>query len=126
MKVIIADDSSSIRRKLAEFLTKLGHQVIGQAQNGHEAVKLVALQQPDLVTLDLIMPELDGLSALRAIRYENRWVNIVMITGSPTVANKTAALEAGANAFLKKPVLKSELQNTIKKLNISLETGEAA
>ncbi|NQW44371.1 MAG: response regulator [Deltaproteobacteria bacterium] len=126
MKVIIADDSSSIRRKLAEFLTELGHQVIGQAQNGHEVVKLVALHQPDLVTLDLVMPELDGLSALRAIRYENRWTNIVMITGLSTVAHKTAALEAGATAFLKKPILKSELQKIIEKLNISLKKGEAA
>lgn len=127
MKVVIADDSSSIRIKLGRYLRELGHEVIGEAANGFEAVKLVSEKQPDLVTLDLVMPELDGLSALRAIRYENKSVLAIMVSSAATFANEIAANEAGANAFLRKPFDKISLQKTIDKVSPSRSSkGEAA
>ncbi|MFM8316099.1 MAG: response regulator transcription factor [Deltaproteobacteria bacterium] len=126
MKVVIADDSSTIRIKLARFLKDLGHQVIGEAENGFEALKIITHQKPDLVTLDLVMPELDGLSTLRAIRYENKEVLIIMISSAATLANEQAAHQAGANAFLKKPFDKDSLNSVIHKVCERKKTGDAA
>lgn len=126
MKVVIADDSSSIRIKLARYLRELGHEVVGEAANGFEAVKLVQEQKPDLVTLDLVMPELDGLSALRAIRYENKVVAVIMVSSAATFANELAARDAGANAFLRKPFDKEVLKNEILKLQHTKTVDERA
>lgn len=126
MKVVIADDSSTIRIKLARFFKELGHQVVGQAENGYEAIKLVTEQQPDLVTLDLVMPELDGLSTLRAIRYDNKSVLVIIVSSAATLANELAAHQSGANAFLKKPFDKVALKTVLEKVSLRIEAGDAA
>ncbi len=126
MKVVIADDSSSIRIKLGRYFKELGHEVIGEAVNGYEALKLVAEKKPDLVTLDLVMPELDGLSVLRAIRYENRKIWIVMVSSAATLANELAASQSGSNGFLKKPFDKESLRQLILKINIPIQSSEEA
>lgn len=126
MKVVITDDSSTIRIKLSRFFKELGHQVVGQAENGYEALKLIAEHQPDLVTLDWVMPEMDGLTTLRAIRYENKAVLVIMVSSAATLANELAAHQSGANAFLKKPFDKRSLQNVLDKMMLQPETGDAA
>ena len=118
MKVLIADDSSIIRIKLGRFLRDLGHQIIGEAENGAQAVNLFIEKQPDLVTLDLVMPEQDGLMALRAIRQRNSQVPVIMISSAATLANEMIANEAGATAFIKKPfdraILKAVIDSVLK------------
>jgi two-component system chemotaxis response regulator CheY len=126
MKVVITDDSSTIRIKMACFLKGLGHSVIGEAENGYEAIKLVNETDPDLVTLDLVMPELDGLSALKAIRSQNRKVLIVMVSSAATRANEAAAQKAGANGFLKKPFDKGSLRKVLEQISLSTSRGDAA
>ncbi|MBM4304551.1 MAG: response regulator [Deltaproteobacteria bacterium] len=126
MKVVIADDSSTIRIKMARFIKDLGHSVVGEAENGYEAIKLTNETEPDLVTLDLVMPELDGLSALKAIRSQNKTVLIVMVSSAATLANEAAAQKAGANGFLKKPFDKDSLRRILEQITHSVHRGDAA
>jgi two-component system, chemotaxis family, chemotaxis protein CheY len=126
MKVVIADDSSSIRIKLSRFLKELGHEVVGEAENGYQALKLISETAPDLVTLDLVMPELDGLSTLRALRHENKKVLVVMISSAATLANETSAAKEGANFFLKKPFDREALKSCLEKVIREGQSGAAA
>jgi len=126
MKVVIADDSSSIRIKLSRYLRDLGHEIVGEAVNGLEALKLVQSKSPDLVTLDLVMPEMDGLSALRCIRAENKNVLVIMVSSAATIANEKTAKEAGADAFLRKPFDKRSLEKTISEVSTKKSPNERA
>lgn len=126
MKVLIADDSSTIRIRLRTFLKELGHQVVGEAENGAQAFDLYIEKKPDLITLDWVMPEQDGFVTLEAIRKQNSKVLIVMISSAATLANQKAAREAGANAFLKKPFDREALKKTIESLSDGPKGEEAA
>jgi len=126
MKVVIADDSSSIRTKLARYFRELGHDVIGQAVNGVEAVKFTLEKGPDLVTLDIVMPELDGLSALSMIREDNPNVVVIMVSSAATLVNELAAKERGANGFLRKPFDKESLQKVISTVTTEKPSNERA
>ena len=81
-RVVIAEDEPLTRRDLAEMLTEMGHQVVGQARDGRAALDLVKETDPDLVLLDLMMPELDGIEAARRLSKE-RPVIIITAHSSP-------------------------------------------
>lgn len=101
-RVLVAEDEALIRLDLVELLTDEGFEVIGQAADGEEAVKLARELQPDLVIMDVKMPKMDGITAAEAIA-EERIAPIVMLTAFSQRELVERARDAGAMAYVVKP-----------------------
>ena len=108
MRVLIAEDETIIRLDVRALLERAGHEVVGEARDGEEAVALAAELEPDLVVMDVRMPHLDGIEAARAIT-DRRPVPIVMLTAYAEQDLVTRASEAGAFAYLVKPFREVDL-----------------
>lgn len=102
LRILIADDESIIRMDLREMLEGLGHEVVGEAGDGDEAVRLARSLDPDLVFLDVKMPRTDGLEALRLMNCE-RIRPVVILTAFSERSVIERAIELGAKAYLVKP-----------------------
>ena len=102
MRVLIADDHALFRDSLKSLLTARGHEVVGEARNGREAVELAKRVRPDVVLMDLTMPELDGLAATRLISADLPEVKVVVLTASDDDANLFEAIKSGAQGYLLK------------------------
>lgn len=104
MKILLVDDSKTERQILTSYLSKLGHKPI-VAENGLEAVKLFKTETPDLVLMDVIMPEMDGYQAARKIREENTtWIPIIFLSGRVDPEDIAEGIAAGGDDYLTKPV----------------------
>lgn len=108
MRVLIAEDEAIIRMDLREMLTEEGHEVVGEARDGAEAVELCERLKPDVVFMDVKMPGTDGLTAARAIG-EARMAPVVMVTAFSQAGLVRDAAEAGAMAYIVKPFTKSDI-----------------
>ncbi|HUR80166.1 MAG TPA: response regulator transcription factor, partial [Thermoanaerobaculia bacterium] len=102
MRILIADDHSLFRDGLRSLLLAEGHEVVGEAKNGAEAVALARELEPDLVLMDVQMPEMDGIAATRAIATENPEQKIVMLTASEEESKLFEAIKSGAQGYLLK------------------------
>ena len=111
-RVLVAEDEALIRLDLKEMLQEEGYDVVGEAGDGEEAVRLAEELQPDLVILDVKMPVLDGISAAEQI-VGKRIAPVVMLTAFSQRDLVERAVEAGAMAYLVKPFAKSDLIPTI-------------
>lgn len=101
--VLIVDDSTFMRASLREIITPHGYQVIGEASNGNEALEAYKRLSPDIVTMDITMPECDGLTALKNIMALNKNAKVVMCTAMGQQAMVMEAVKAGAKDFIVKP-----------------------
>jgi len=110
--VLVAEDEALIRLDLKEMLQEEGYDVVGEAADGEEAVRLATQLRPDLVILDVKMPVLDGISAAEQI-VAQRVAPVVMLTAFSQRELVERAVEAGAMAYLVKPFAKSDLLPTI-------------
>jgi len=104
-RVLVVDDSSIVARQLTKILEESGrYQVMGHAPDGFSAVKRFKEENPDIVCLDVVMPNLDGIQALRLIRQVRANAVVVMISSMAGVADKVAeCLKAGATSVVQKP-----------------------
>jgi DNA-binding NarL/FixJ family response regulator len=103
IRVLLVDDHAMVRRGLRGFLELLDDiEIVGEADNGRHAVEASAALAPDVVLMDLMMPELDGIGAIEEIRRAQPEVEIVALTSFIEEARVTAALEAGASGFILK------------------------
>lgn len=102
-RILIVDDSFYMRTMLKNMLTDAGYDVVGEAANGQQARDLASETKPDLITLDVILPDNTGLEVLKDIRQELPDVKIVMCSavGQEVIVNE--ALESGASAYIVKP-----------------------
>lgn len=117
IRILIADDHHVVRRGLAFFLrTQKGFDIVGEAGNGKEAVELAKLLKPDIVLMDLMMPEMDGIQATRIIKREQPEIKIMMLTSFSDQDHVIPALEAGASGFQLKDIQPDELVQSIKKI----------
>lgn len=115
IKVLIADDHHVVRRGLLFFLkTQRDIEVIGEAKNGKEAVELVTELKPDVVLMDLSMPEMDGVMATKAIREMNESVKIIILTSYADQDHVIPAIRAGASGYQLKDIEPDELVETIR------------
>lgn len=115
IRVLIADDNDATRSGLAIFLEAFDDlKLVGQAANGLAALQLCGQVQPDVVLMDLVMPEMDGIAATRAIRQSFPHIQVVVLTGFGNQELATGALRAGAAASLLKNTSIDELANAIR------------
>lgn len=104
MKILLVDDTQTERLILSAYLEKLGHTIVN-AENGHQAIELYKSESPDLVLMDVIMPEMDGHEAARCIRADGSdWVPIIFLSGRVASGDIVAGIEAGGDDYLTKPV----------------------
>ncbi|MBP2627283.1 MAG: response regulator receiver protein [Firmicutes bacterium] len=109
MKVLIVDDAVFIRLTLKAMLEKNGYQVIGEAANGSEAILKYNQLKPDLVTMDITMPQMDGIAALKAIKKMDPSGKVVMISAMGQESTVKEAIIAGANGFIVKPFVEDQV-----------------
>ena len=121
-RILIVDDHPLTREALASLLTQHGFEVVGQAADGGEAIALASRLRPDLVLLDLMMPGMDGLTALPFVREASPESEVVVLTASGTEENLLAAIRGGAAGYL----LKSEPPERIADFLRGVADGEAA
>lgn len=112
-KVLIVDDSMLMRRMIAEALSADGWEVVGEAENGQEAVEQYRELLPDVVTLDIVMPHTDGIYALEHILDEYPDAKIVVISALNQTKLISEAIRKGAQDFIAKPFLPEQLQQTV-------------
>lgn len=113
-KVLIVDDSRTSRRILKNILTENGYEIAGEAQNGQEGVEKYLELKPDLVTLDITMPVLDGLGALKKIIEADKDAHIVMVTAAGQKSKMVDAIKLGASEFIQKPFEPEQIMSVIK------------
>ena len=114
--VLIVDDSRTSRRMLRELLENMGHTVVGEAVNGEDGFIKYKELNPDLVTLDITMPKLDGIEALQLIRKYNSEAKAVMITAAGQRDKMVQAIKYGAAEFITKPYEQEEVEKILKKI----------
>ena len=107
-RVVIADDESIIRMDLREMLTHLGYEVVGEAADGRTALELVDKLRPDLVVLDIKMPQLDGIEAARELAVDHI-APVILLTAYSEQHLVDRAKDAGVAGYLVKPFRESEL-----------------
>ena len=114
VRVLLADDESHVRLFIKTIISSMGCQVVGEATNGKEAIELFDQTTPDLVLLDINMPVMDGIAALKALRAKSEKVAIVMITSLASADIVEQCLDAGANYHLRKDLPVAELKQEIR------------
>jgi DNA-binding NarL/FixJ family response regulator len=114
IRVIAADDFPLVREGIVRALNRdPAIEVVGEANNGHEALELVAALQPDVLILDLIMPGLDGLGVLDALSASHPEVRVLLMTASEQAGPLLGAFEAGAAGYLSKRATGEELRQAV-------------
>ena len=117
MKVFIADDSEVLRERLTTMLNDIeGIEIVGEAGNGAEAVGLIMKLQPDVVILDIRMPEGNGINALQAIKKAQPDIVVVMFTNYPYPQYRRKCIVAGADYFFDKSTEFETVTKTLKQL----------
>lgn len=116
MKVLIVDDSEAPLKYLEKLVAELGHEVVGVARNGEEAVAVFRKTHPDAVFMDMIMPRMNGLEALQAIRTDDPQARVVMTCSLKSCEMAFASEDQGARYFLTKPFEEDCLRKILSKL----------
>ena len=114
-RVLIVDDALIMRKRIKEIATQSGWLVSGEAQTGQEAVEMFRRERPDLVTLDIVMPEMDGVAALKQMMELDPQAQIVMISAVNQKEKLSECIRAGAMDFIVKPFEKSDLLSFFEK-----------
>ncbi|MFB5191733.1 response regulator [Alicyclobacillus fastidiosus] len=115
-RVMVVDDAAFMRMMLKNVLIEGGHEVVAEAANGVEAVQQYEAHHPDLVTMDITMPEMDGIEAVRAIVGTDPAAKIVMCSAMGQQQMVIDAIHAGAKGFVVKPFDKSKVLAEVEKL----------
>jgi len=117
IRILIADDHHVVRRGLVFFLTtQKDLEIIGEAENGRKAVEMAKELKPDIILMDLAMPEMDGIQATKIIKEEEPSIKIMILTSFSDQDHVIPALEAGASGFQLKDIQPDELVTSIKKM----------
>ena len=115
-KILIVDDAAFMRMMIKDILTKNGYEVVAEAANGVEAVELNKSHQPDLVTMDITMPEMDGIEAVKQIKAVNPAAKVIMCSAMGQQSMVMDAIKAGANDFIVKPFQADRVLEAVKKI----------
>ncbi len=118
-RVLVVDDALFMRKMLSDILKKEGFEVVGEAENGKEAVEKYRQLKPDLVTMDIVMPkmeEIDGIAAVKEIVKMDPQAKIIMVSAMGQHALVVEAIQAGAKDFIVKPFQPSRVVEAIRRV----------
>jgi two-component system chemotaxis response regulator CheY len=115
-KVLIVDDAAFMRMMIKDILEKNGFEVIGEANNGLKAVELYKKEKPDVVTMDITMPDMDGIEAVKAIKSFDPGAKIIMCSAMGQQTMVMDAIRAGARDFIVKPFQPDRVLEAIRKV----------
>lgn len=113
--VLIVDDSRTSRRFLSDILERAGYKIVGEAVNGQEGFDEYVKLRPDIVTMDITMPVMDGIDALKLIKRNNPDAKVVMITAAGQKEKMMEALKIGAVEFVSKPFIEEAVLDALKR-----------
>lgn len=116
LKVLVADDSLIMRRNISKTVEALGFQVVHVAKDGQEAVIQYKCLKPDLVMMDITMPEMDGITALKEIKHFDHDAKVIMVTAQGQNDMVVQAIRSGASGYLLKPLRIAKLRESIRKI----------
>ena len=114
--ILICDDAAFMRMMIKDILTKNGYNVVGEAENGKIAVDKYSELSPDLVLLDITMPEMDGIGALKAIKAKDPNACVIMCSAMGQQAMVIEAIQSGAKDFIVKPFQAERVLEAVKKV----------
>lgn len=118
-KVLVVDDALFMRKMLIDILKKEGFEICGEAENGKDAIEQYKQLKPDLVTMDIVMPrmdEVDGIGAVREIMKTDPQAKIIMVSAMGQHVLVVEAIQAGAKDFITKPFQPSRITEALKRL----------
>ena len=115
-KILIVDDSKTSRKFLRNMLEDAGHEVVSEAVNGAEGVEKYKMYKPDVVTMDITMPVMDGIEAVKEIMEIETVAIVIMVSAAGQKTNIVEALQRGAADFIQKPFDSAVIINTIEKV----------
>ena len=115
-RVLVVDDAAFMRKMVSDALTKAGHEVIAEATNGQEAVDQFQALKPDLATLDITMPEKDGLAALAEIMPLDPTARVIMCSALGQESKVLEAVKSGAKDFVVKPFQPSRVLEAVQRV----------
>ncbi len=116
MRILIVDDASFMRITLERILSSAGYEVVGHAANGIEAVEAYKKHSPDLVTMDMTMPEMDGVQAVKEIRELDPQARVIMVSAMGQEFVMKEAIAAGALDFIVKPFKPDKVLEAVRKV----------
>ncbi|NOU93422.1 response regulator [Paenibacillus sp. LMG 31456] len=114
-RILIVDDAAFMRMMIRDILTKNGYEVCGEANDGAQAIEKFKEVRPDLITMDITMPEMDGIAALKEIKKIDPNAKVIMCSAMGQQAMVIDAIQAGAKDFIVKPFQADRVIEAIKK-----------
>ena len=114
--ILICDDAAFMRMMIKDILTKNGYNVVGEAENGAKGVEKYNELKPDLVLMDITMPEMDGIAALKAIKANDPGASVIMCSAMGQQAMVIESIQSGAKDFIVKPFQADRVLEAVKKV----------
>jgi two-component system chemotaxis response regulator CheY len=124
-KIMIVDDAAFMRKRIRNILLKEGYEVVAESTNGKEAVDHYKQHKPDLVTMDITMPEMDGITALQEIKNIDPAALVIMVTAMGQQSMVIKAIKAGAKDFIVKPFEPERVLSTVRNVLSAKENASA-
>ena len=114
--ILICDDAAFMRMMIKDILTKNGYNVVGEAENGAKGLEKYNELKPDLVLMDITMPEMDGIAALKGIKASDPGASVIMCSAMGQQAMVIESIQAGAKDFIVKPFQPDRVIEAVKKV----------
>ncbi|PXW91428.1 two-component system chemotaxis response regulator CheY [Streptohalobacillus salinus] len=115
-RILVTDDAAFMRMQLKNIFQSLGHEVVGEAENGQVAIDMYKDLKPELVTMDITMPEMNGVEAVKEIKKHDANATIVMCSAMGQQQMVLEAIQAGAKDFIVKPFDQERIKQAIDKI----------
>jgi two-component system chemotaxis response regulator CheY len=115
IKVLVVDDAAFMRMMIKDILSKNGYDIVGEAENGLKAVEKYQELKPDLTTMDITMPEMDGITAVKEIKKLDAGAKIIMCSAMGQQAMVIEAIQSGARDFIVKPFQPDRVLEAVRK-----------
>jgi two-component system chemotaxis response regulator CheY len=115
-RVLIVDDAAFMRMMIKDILAKNGFEIVGEAENGSQGVEMYKEHKPDLVTMDITMPEMDGIEAVKAIMAADKGAKVIMCSAMGQQSMVIDAIQAGAKDFIVKPFQPDRVLDAVNKV----------